>query len=100
MWMNNIRVRRLAERCFGYDLAESIYGIDEKPIHFNESGSKNCGTLEVQGAPIVALKENHSQTRERVSVMTCVTSNSELAASRRGPPLAIVGEGRDIAIII
>ena len=27
-----IRVRRLAERCFGNDLSSSMYGIDEKPI--------------------------------------------------------------------
>ncbi len=75
MWVNNIKVRRLAQRLLGTDLAEDMYGIDEKPLHFNESGSKNCRTLEIAGAPSVKLKENHSATRERVSVMTLVTPN-------------------------
>ena len=37
------------------DLRDNIYGIDEKPVHMNEGGSKNIGTLEVSGASSVAL---------------------------------------------
>ena len=47
MWINNIKVRRLAERILKHDLSEAIFGIDEKPIHFNESGSKAVKTLEI-----------------------------------------------------
>ena len=47
MWLNMIRIRRLAYKLLGKDLADQIYGIDEKPLHFNESGSKNVGTLEI-----------------------------------------------------
>jgi hypothetical protein len=41
MWSNLLRIRRLAEVCCGNNLEHAIYGIDEKPIHFNESGSNN-----------------------------------------------------------
>jgi hypothetical protein len=88
MWVNNIKVRRLAQRLLGTDLAEDMYGIDEKPLHFNESGSKNCRTLEIAGAPSVKLKENHSATRERVSVMTLVTTNLTAIQQPRGLPVA------------
>ena len=64
MWLNVIRVRWLASRLLGGDLSTKMYGIDEKPIHFNESGSKCVGTLEILGAKAVKLKENHSHTRE------------------------------------
>ena len=37
MWMNNFRVRYMAVNFLGKDLADAIFGIDEKPIHFNES---------------------------------------------------------------
>ncbi len=39
MWLNNIKVRYLATLTLGKDLADSLYGIDEKPIRFNEAGS-------------------------------------------------------------
>lgn len=90
LWKNVIRIRRLAERCFGNDLASSLYGIDEKPIHFNEAGSKGIGTLEICGQCSVKLKHNHSASRERASVMTCVTSNRPLATSARKPPICIL----------
>jgi hypothetical protein len=87
MWLNTIRVRRLAQRLFGNDLSKSMYGIDEKPIHFNESGSKNTRTLEIAGAPAVRLKQNHAATRQRVSLMTCVTSSPNAASQPRCLPL-------------
>ena len=55
MWLNIIRVRRLAEVTLGTDLSGAFYGIDEKPIHFNEAGSKQARTLELEGAPAVPL---------------------------------------------
>ena len=76
MWLNVIRVRRLGQRLLGHDLGDRIFGVDEKPLHFNEGGSKNVRTLELQGAPAVKLKENHAASRERVSVMTSVTSDA------------------------
>ena len=90
MWLNTIRVRRLAQRCFGNCLADSMYGIDEKPIHFNEVGSGSIGTLEIQGASAVKLKHNHAASRERVSIMTCVTSNRALATSAKRPPMELL----------
>ena len=74
MWRNTFVVRFLAQHFLGHDLSQSFWGVDEKPIHFNESGSKNARTLELVGAPEVQLKQNHAATRERVSIMTCVTS--------------------------
>ena len=74
MWLNNIRIRALCDRLRGKNLADQIYGIDEKPLHFNESGSKCRGTLEVAGAEYVKLKQNHAATRERCSLMTCISS--------------------------
>jgi hypothetical protein len=43
-WMNLLRVRALAARVLQNDLSDRILGIDEKPIHFNESGSKGART--------------------------------------------------------
>lgn len=39
-WCNLLRVRYLASKTIGSDLSEVVYGVDEEPIHFNESGSK------------------------------------------------------------
>ena len=90
MWLNVIRVRHLAVLLLDKDLDDQIYGIDEKPVHFNEAGSKGVGTLEIQGAPAVRLKENHAATRERVSVMTSVTSNPLAASSPTLMPLELL----------
>lgn len=90
MWLNTLRVRALADALIGNDLSERIYGVDEKPIHFNEAGSKGIRTLELQGAPEVRLKQNHQATRERVSLMTSVTSNPEEAKSPANMPLEIL----------
>lgn len=90
MWVNIIKVRRLAEIFVGRDLSDAIYGIDEKPIHFNEAGSKAVRTLEIQGAPSVRLKENHAASRERASLMTMVTSSRSEASSPATMPLEIM----------
>ena len=94
MWLNTFRVRALAEALIGNDLSERFYGVDEKPIHFNEAGSKGTRTLELQGAPEVRLKQNHQATRERVSLMTCVTSCPEEARSPANMPLEILFKAR------
>ena len=65
MWCNLFRIRRLAQWFLQRDLADSIYGIDEKPLHFNEAGSKNHGTLDIAGVPVCRLKANHAASREK-----------------------------------
>ena len=99
MWLNTVRVRALAEALIGNDLSERFWGIDEKPIHFNEAGSKGTRTLELQGAPEVRLKQNHNATRERVSLMTVVTSNPEEARSPANMPLEIMFKAQSEKII-
>ena len=49
MWINNFKIRRLAEHFLGHDMANDCHGIDEKPLHFNAAGSKNVKTLEIVG---------------------------------------------------
>lgn len=88
MWRNNIVTRQLATKAFGHDL--DIYGIDQKGIHMNEAGSRNTRTLEIQGAPVVALKQNHAATRDRVSIMTTVTSNKAAATRPGGLPVEVL----------
>ena len=46
-WKNNIRIRRLGVIFLDRDIGLSIKGVDEKPLHFNEGGSKNVRTLDV-----------------------------------------------------
>ena len=89
MWMNNFRVRFAAEHFLGKDLADSIFGIDEKPIHYNEAGSKAVQTLHFEGAPYCALRTNHSASRDRLSLMTMVTTWRELCKCAKGPPVAL-----------
>ena len=67
MWTNLYFVRALAVELLGHDLP--IYGIDQTPLFMNESGSRKMATLAIEGAPEVALKENHGATRQRVSVI-------------------------------
>jgi hypothetical protein len=90
MWLNVVRVRRLAEKCLGHDLSESFWGLDEKPLHFNESGSKAVHTLELAGAPVVSLKSNHAASRERCTLMTMVTSDPVAASSPCSVPCEIL----------
>ena len=94
MWLNLIKIRRLAVRMLGKDLADQLYGIDEKPLHFNESGSKALATLEIAGAKSVALKQNHAATRQRVSLMTSVTSNPLVAGGPGNMPLELLSRAK------
>ena len=74
----------------GSDPSGRIVGIDEKPLHFNEGGSKHIGTLEIAGAPAVRLKQNHAATRGRVTLMTSVTSDPALASRPERMPLELL----------
>ena len=94
MWCNLIRLRRLGQLFLGKDLKDSIYGIDETPLHFNEAGSKNHATLDIEGVPCCRLKENHAASRERVSLMTSVTSNPEAASLPRCLPLEFLAKAK------
>ena len=92
MWGNNIRVRKAAVMLLGHDLF--IDGIDEKGIHYNESGSKCTRTLDIIGAPAVTLKQNHADTRKRVTIMTCVSNDERAAKRRRKLPLEMLFQSK------
>ena len=47
-------------------------------------------TLEIAGAPSVRLNENHAATRERESIMTCVTSDVEATSPLGNLPLEVL----------
>ena len=96
MWVFNVRVRALALACLGHDLP--IMGCDQKPLHFNEEGSKCCKTLHFKGAPEVPLKENHSATRERFSLFTTVFSDRAAALAPGGPPLEVLFRGKETVL--
>mgnify|MGYP000694948667 CR=1 FL=1 len=65
---------------------------DQKPFHINEAGSKCAYTLTHKGELEIPLKEQHSETRERWTVNTMVTSRE--ASARIGPPLGVVQRWR------
>jgi len=90
-WLNVQSVQQLAKRVLGRELP--VEGIDEKPIHFNEAGSKSVSTLEIAGEDEVALKHNHAASRERVTVMTFTTSDVAQAASPGRLPIEIMRKG-------
>ena len=94
MWCNLIRLRRLGQWFLRKDLRDSIYGIDEKPLHFNEAGSKNHPTLDIEGVPVCRLKANHAASRERVSLMTSVTSNRDAASAPMRLPLELLAKAK------
>ncbi len=94
MWLNLVRVWRLAERLLCHDLGDRIFGIDEKPLHFNESGSKSVRTLKIQGSPAVRFKENHTATRDRCSIMTSVSSDRTDAARPAKPAHRVDVQGQ------
>ena len=86
-WMNNIRVRHFARRVLGYDVGQHCDNCDQKGWFMNHAGSKEAATLELAGAPVVALLENHAHTRMRLSIMTWTTNS--LAAFPNGLPLEV-----------
>ena len=92
MWRNNIAVRCAAQELLGRDL--EIFGIDEKGIHMNEMGSRGVGTLALQGTPAVALKVKHAAARERLSLMTTVTSSRAAALQPKLLPIEVLFKGK------
>ena len=92
MWLTNVRIRALAWFAVGIDM--TIYGWDQKGIFMNEAGSKNMPVLAFEGCPDVPLKENHSSTRQRVSLMTSVVSTRSRLESHC-LPLEIMFKGTE-----
>ena len=92
MWLTNVRIRALAWFALGIDM--TIYGWDQKGIFMNEAGSKNMPVLAFEGCPDVPLKENHSSTRQRVSLMTSVVSTKSRLESHC-LPLEIMFKGTE-----
>ena len=99
-WLNNIRVRYFATKVLGIDPGEHADGADQKGWHINQAGSRQMGTLELAGTTQVELKENHADTRGRLSLMTYTSNN--VARIARGLPLEIcfkfegVGGGKHV----
>ena len=83
---------RVGEECLHKELP--IYGLDQKGVHMNETGSKCARTLEIAGAPAVPLKADHAATRARVSFMTTVTDDPAAATQPRRLPLEMLVKGK------
>jgi hypothetical protein len=60
MWRNVHLVRAVCQELFGTD--PIIFGFDQTPIGKNEAGSRKAGSLEIDGAPEVQLRENAALT--------------------------------------
>ena len=91
MWEAQLRVRFLAWYCLGRELV--CWGMDQKPLYVNEGGRKGQATLHFKGSELAVSKEVVAQSRERVSLVTTVTSNVEEAAA--APlPLGILFKGK------
>ena len=86
MWCNVMRVRELARRTLGYDLA--VDNVDQSPFHMNEAGTKNVGSACLRGCGAVPLNEIHSATRARWTVNTIV--RSDVGPDGPLPPLEVM----------
>ena len=72
-WTNILAVRFFFTKAFNVDPIQEQF--DQKGVHYNEAGSKSSGTLELPFQVDIPVKENHAQTRLRVSWMTCCVSD-------------------------
>ena len=86
------RVRRLCTLEHGYD--PIIEGWDQKPFHFNESGSQTRKTLHWQGAPEVPLKECAAAVRMRWTATTYASTKPDRFTEF--PPLEALFKGGPI----
>lgn len=86
-WTNNVCVRHFARRILGVDPGDHLDNADQKGWHHNQAGSKNRGSLHFKGQDEVDLKENHTDTRARLSFFTYCSNNPERIA--RGLPAEI-----------
>ena len=91
-WLNIYRVRRLCELEHGYD--PEMDGFDQKPFHFNESGSQMRKTLCWKGVPEVALKECASAVRARWTA--CTWTSTQVARFEEHPPFEALFKGGDV----
>ena len=71
-WSNLLVTRIFLRKVYGIDPVQEQY--DQKGVHFNEAGSKRTSTYEMPFRADPPLRENHAQTRERLSWMTCTFS--------------------------
>jgi len=69
-------------------------GFDQKPFHFNESGSRIHKTLHWKGVPEVPLKECASAVRCRWTA--CTWTSSRIARFEEYPPLEALFKGGEI----
>lgn len=88
-WLNVYRVRRLCKLAHGYD--PILEGWDQKPFHFNESGSAQRKTLHWRGVPEVPLKECASAVRSRWTATTYASTNPDRFTEY--PPLEVLFKG-------
>ena len=88
-WMTLVRIRTLCLLAHGYDPV--MEGWDQKPFHFNESGSQMSKSLVFKGAPEVPLKELSSAVRARWSA--CTYSSTDPARFAEFPPLEALFKG-------
>ena len=88
-WENIIRVRALWQLLHpGLEL--KFFSADQKPFWFNNLA--NVKSYSIRGIPRVECKENHAQTRERFTAMTC--SCSWVSEDSQPPPLAVLFKGQ------
>ena len=85
-WSNLLALRWFMKLLWNKEPLHEQY--DQKGVHYNEAGSKQMPTYELPGRRDPPIRENHAQTRERVSWMTCTWSN--LAAAGRPIPLEML----------
>ena len=94
MWLDLYKVRRLCQLTFGYD--PLIEGWDQKPFHFNESGSHMKKTLHWKGVVEVPLKECASAVRSRWSANTYTSTHPD--RFDEFPPLRILFKGGPVVL--
>ena len=96
VWRANLSIRWLAHYCLG--IQPVVWGCDQKPIYMNEGGHKNMPTCHFEGAELAVAKDNIAQSRERVSIMTTVTSDKAHALSH-SLPVALCFKGKTDRIL-
>ena len=94
-WSNVLAVRWFMSLVWHKELVQEQY--DQKGVHVNEPGSKQTGTYEIPGRIDPPVRENHGQTRERISWMTATWSN--LAEAGRRIPLEQLFKARGTRVL-
>ena len=92
-WLNVFRVRAFVELLLGAGTQMYFYGIDEKPLHFNEGGSKSIRTLEIKGQEVVRLKTDHAASRKRITLMTMTTNDDRMTSDPSRMPIEVMFKG-------